>query len=46
LSACRAADCSASFFERPTPVPTICDSTTAAAVNVLSCGGPATSSTV
>ena len=46
FSASCAAACSASFFERPTPVPTTWSSITAAAVNVRSCGGPSTSSTV
>ena len=45
-SACWAAVCSASFFERPVPRPASTPSTIAAAVNVRSCGGPSTSSTV
>src|SRR5438067_1833834 len=40
--ASRAASCSASFFERPVPVPTTSPSMIAAAVNDLSCGGPST----
>ena len=42
FSASLAASCSASFFDRPVPVPTTSPSIIAAAVNVRSCGGPST----
>jgi hypothetical protein len=44
--ACRAASCSADFFERPVPTPTCSPSIAAAHVNWRSCGGPSTSRTL
>src|SRR5205823_12709509 len=44
-SACRAASCSAAFFERPVPMPTCSPSIVAAQVKLRSCGGPSTSTT-
>jgi hypothetical protein len=44
--ACRAASCSAAFFERPVPRPTCSPSIVAAQVKCRSCGGPSTSTTL